>query len=100
MDETLEESARRELLEETGLKPPRLEQIATFGDPGRDPRDRTISVVFLAQVPRASAVDGSDDAAEAKWFPLAKLPKLAFDHREILRCARRTLAGTKRRPRK
>ena len=73
-------------------RPGKLVQLATFGDPGRDPRGRTISVVYLAVVdgdklePRAA-----DDAAEVGWFSLARPPKLAFDHRDILACARQYL---------
>jgi 8-oxo-dGTP diphosphatase len=89
MEETLEASARRELLEETGLAPRRLVQLGTYGDPGRDPRGRTISVVFLARVTAAAGEQAGDDAADARWFPLARLPRLAFDHRRILREARR-----------
>jgi 8-oxo-dGTP diphosphatase len=89
MDETLEASARRELEEETGIAVGKLAQIGVFGDPGRDPRGRTISVVYLARV-KANQVKAhaADDAAAAEWFPLARPPKLAFDHREILACAR------------
>jgi len=89
MDETLEASARRELEEETGIQVGKLAQIAVFGDPGRDPRGRTISVVYLARV-KANQVKprAADDAAAAAWFPLARPPKLAFDHREILASAR------------
>lgn len=89
MDETLEASARRELEEETGVRTGKLIQLATFGDPGRDPRGRTISVVYLAQVePGQLAPRAADDAAEVGWFALARPPKLAFDHREILKAAR------------
>ena len=89
MDETLEASARRELAEETGVRTGKLVQLATFGDPGRDPRGRTISVVYLARV-NASHVKprAGDDAAEAGWFSLNRLPPLAFDHRDILARAR------------
>jgi len=89
MEETLEASARRELEEETGIKVGKLVQLAVFGDPGRDPRGRTISVVYLASV-KANQVKprAADDAAAADWFPLERPPKLAFDHREILICAR------------
>lgn len=92
MDEPLEDAARRELLEETGVQAKELVQLHTFGDPGRDPRGRTISVVYLALVdadqlePRAD-----DDAAEVGWFSLPKPPKLAFDHKEILACVRKHL---------
>src|SRR5262249_21747592 len=83
MGETLEASARREWEEERGVRTGKLVQLAPFGAPGRDPRGRTISVVYLARVnardvkPRAA-----DDAAAAGWFPLHRLPPLAFDHRE------------------
>ena len=88
MDETLEASARRELEEETGVRTGQLVQLATFGDPGRDPRGRTISVVYLAQVgPRQVKPRAADDAAEVGWFALHRPPPLAFDHRRILRCA-------------
>ncbi len=92
MDETLEAAARRELFEETGVRAPELVQLHTFGDPGRDPRGRTISVVYLALVdadrlkPRAA-----DDAAEVGWFALQRPPALAFDHRDILAFARKHL---------
>jgi 8-oxo-dGTP diphosphatase len=92
MDETLEEAARRELLEETGVRASKLEQLHTFGDPGRDPRGRTISVVYVAQVdPRKRKPHAADDAAEVGWHDLRHPPRLAFDHAEILDCARRRL---------
>jgi 8-oxo-dGTP diphosphatase len=93
MDEPLEAAARRELREETGVEAGRLEQLHTFGDPGRDPRGRTISVVYLARVD-ADRVrpEAADDAAEVGWHPLSRLPPLAFDHQQILACARRRLA--------
>lgn len=89
IDETLEASARRELEEETGIMVGRLVQLGVFGDPGRDPRGCTISVVYLTRV-NVNQVKpiAADDAAAADWFPLARPPKLAFDHREILTCAR------------
>jgi 8-oxo-dGTP diphosphatase len=89
IDEALEDAARRELREETGLKVDGLEQLYTFGDPGRDPRERTISVAFLTQVAATDAKPhAGDDAAEVGWFSLQKPPALAFDHREILAHAR------------
>jgi len=92
MEETLETAARRELLEETGIKAGAMTQLHTFGDPGRDPRGRTISVVYLTRVNvgQVQAVAG-DDAADVGWFALARPPQLAFDHREILAFARRHL---------
>jgi 8-oxo-dGTP diphosphatase len=93
-NESLEEAAYRELREETSLSIKDLngfylKQHATYGDPDRDPRTRVISVVFYAVVPYSmkllKAVKARDDAKEAAWFPLSKLPvKMAFDHKTIL----------------
>jgi 8-oxo-dGTP diphosphatase len=92
MDESLEAAARRELFEETGVRAARLEQLHTFGDPGRDPRGRTISVAYLAQVSRARLKPrAADDAAEVAWHSLRSPPRLAFDHRKIVAHARRHL---------
>jgi len=92
MDETLEESARRELREETGIEVSKLWQVAAYGDPGRDPRGRTISVVYLARVKAADLRPiAGDDAAEVAWLPLANPPELAFDHKQILEFARKHL---------
>ena len=84
-DERLIDAARRELKEETGLDYADLEQLHTFGDPGRDPRGWTVSIAFLARVRRdeLKAVAG-DDAADVGWFPLHAPPPPAFDHAEIL----------------
>ncbi|MDE2897702.1 MAG: NUDIX hydrolase [Chloroflexota bacterium] len=84
-DEDLIDAARRELFEETGLQPAELEQLATFGHPNRDPRGRTISVVYGARLQHAALPAAGDDAADARWFPLTTLPTtLAFDHPTIL----------------
>lgn len=95
MDETLEECARRELKEETGLETAeRFEELKSFSTVDRDPRGRTITVAFLAVVPPCE-VKGSDDAAEARWFALGELPELAFDHREIVKVALERLQATR-----
>jgi 8-oxo-dGTP diphosphatase len=90
-DEPLESAARRELREEAGVEPRLLEQLHTFGDPGRDPRGWTISVAYLAildeEEGRALRPRAGSDAAEAGWFDLSAPPPLAFDHAEILACA-------------
>ena len=84
-DESLDAAALRELAEEAGVRDIYLEQLYSFGDPGRDPRGRVVTVAFFALI-------GSDDlplaagtdAAEARWFPTSDLPLLAFDHRRIV----------------
>ncbi|RMG63678.1 MAG: NUDIX hydrolase [Calditrichaeota bacterium] len=87
MDEPLIASARRELSEETGLRGLPLLELAVFGDPGRDPRDRTVTIVFAGALPldQSPAVAGGDDARQARWFGLSQLPALAFDHGQIVR---------------
>jgi 8-oxo-dGTP diphosphatase len=85
MEESLEETARRELLEETGIRAGELIRFDSYDKPGRDPRGRTITQVFVMiwkkemGIPRAGS-----DAADLHWFSLADLPDLAFDHAEIL----------------
>jgi 8-oxo-dGTP diphosphatase len=87
--ETLIDAARRELREETGLRIQKLDQLAAFGDPGRDPRGWTVSVAFITRVNRSNMkAVAADDAAEVGWHPLDRLPPSAFDHRLILKRAR------------
>ena len=88
MEETLEEAALRELEEETGLRNIFIEQLYTFGEPGRDPRGRVISVAYFALVNLIEHdVKASSDAKNAQWFELDKIPPLAFDHEDILSVA-------------
>jgi len=94
MDETTEQCAIRELEEETGLHISEVHQIGAYSKVDRDPRGRTVTVVYLAIVDEPITVNGQDDAAKAQWFPLsafldkpsgkAERPELAFDHDEIL----------------
>jgi 8-oxo-dGTP diphosphatase len=89
-DEDLLAAARRELSEETGLTPDavHLEQLATYGEPRRDPRMRVVTVAYLALAPGLSEPTAGSDAAAARWTPVAELTasprRLAFDHHRIL----------------
>lgn len=91
MDETTEQCAIRELEEETGLKIDEVKQIGAYSRVDRDPRGRTITVAYLAFVDSPVEVKGQDDAAKAEWFALSNLPKLAFDHEEIMEEAKRII---------
>lgn len=86
-DESLEEAALRELEEETGVRDVYLEQLYTFGDPGRDPRGRVVTVAYFALVSSDRSLQAGTDAAEANWFAAASPPPLAFDHGKILATA-------------
>ena len=92
MDERLIDAAKRELKEETGLENMDIRQFFTFDKIDRDPRGRTISVVFTGILKRTPPpVKAASDATEAKWFDLKKLPELAFDHEEIIQYAIKSL---------
>jgi 8-oxo-dGTP diphosphatase len=94
MDESLDEAALRELREETGIPKLYLEQLYTFGEPGRDPRGRVISVAYYALVKLADyRIAASTDASQVAWFSVSDAPSLAFDHGEILDTAIRRLKG-------
>ncbi len=84
MDEDLITAAARELKEETEIDFQNLIQFKTYGNPNRDPRGRTISVVFYAFTDKRIEAKGMDDAKDAQWFPLNNIPKLAFDHDIII----------------
>jgi 8-oxo-dGTP diphosphatase len=87
-EESLEQAALRELLEETGVADVYLEQLYSFGGPKRDPRGRVITVAYFALISAdQSPLKAGSDAAEAAWWPLNRLPLLAFDHSEILNYA-------------
>lgn len=85
IDELLETACKRELFEETGVHAENLKQFKTFDAIDRDPRHRTISVVFSAELPQKVSAKGGDDAAAANWFTIENLPEMAFDHNKILK---------------
>lgn len=103
MDESLEEAAARELKEETDLSDIYMEQLFTFGDVGRDPRMRVISVAYMALVPKEKLHPvAGDDAAKVKWFTVGNEEghlilqaegvtlteeNLAFDHEKVIKTA-------------
>jgi 8-oxo-dGTP diphosphatase len=84
MGEELEMACLRELEEETGITIGQLKQFKAFGSVNRDPRHRTISVIFYAFTEQELDACAGDDAANAQWFSLNQLPDLAFDHQQIL----------------
>lgn len=84
MNETTEQCAVREMMEETGLDVSELKQIGCYSKVDRDPRGRTITVAYLVVIASPVPVRGQDDAAKAEWFSLSAIPKLAFDHDEII----------------
>lgn len=94
MDENLEEAARRELLEETGLENIYLEQLYTLGDLNRDPRERVVTVTYYALVKMLGHnIKADTDARNAAWFSIDDMPKLAFDHHRIFEIAYERLRG-------
>jgi 8-oxo-dGTP diphosphatase len=84
MDEEIEHAASRELEEETGLTKISLTQFRTFGKLGRDPRGRTVSVVFFGYLKKNQKPAAGSDAKNFEWYKLTELPPLAFDHEEVL----------------
>ena len=81
--ETVEEAAVREVREETGLRTRVVRLLGVYSDPERDPRGHTVSAVFLLEM-TGGRLKGGDDAAEAKFFEVGKLPPLAFDHEKVV----------------
>lgn len=92
--ETLDECAARELQEETGVQGAHLEAFATFSDPKRDPRYRVVTAAYFALVPATDHVlAAGSDADDAQWHSIEKLPRVAFDHRSIIKAARHALVA-------
>jgi 8-oxo-dGTP diphosphatase len=86
LDENLDDAATRQLASKTGVDDVYLQQLYTFSDPTRDPRGRTISVAYFALIP-AERLEGSHDTDSIAWHSVYKMPKLAFDHAEIVESA-------------
>jgi 8-oxo-dGTP diphosphatase len=94
IEESLDEAALRELREETGIQQVFLEQLYTFGQLDRDPRDRVVTVAYYALVNLDQyQIQAQTDARDAAWFPVAQIPKLAFDHAQIVAVALKRLKG-------
>ncbi|MEM3341290.1 MAG: NUDIX hydrolase, partial [Thermoplasmata archaeon] len=85
--ESTEQAVVRELEEETGIKAEVEQLICVQSEPSRDPRGHTVSVVYLMKKDFKGDLGGRDDASDARWWPIASLPKLAFDHAEIVKKA-------------
>lgn len=94
-DEDALTAARRELQEETGLKCRDLIEFGAFTTPGRDPRGRTATVAFFTFLKRNSGKPvAADDAENVQWFPIDRLPHLAFDHKKIILCGIKSARAT------
>ncbi|MBK7535047.1 MAG: NUDIX hydrolase [Myxococcales bacterium] len=94
VDETLDEAARRELAEEAGVTDVYLEQLYTFGELDRDPRERVVTVAYYALAKLSDhRIRAATDALGVGWFPLEDLPALAFDHVNIVKVATERLRG-------
>lgn len=87
--ESLDEAARRELAEKTGLLNVYLEQLFSFGDPRRDPYSHVVSVAYFALIPSTKVVLRTNETkySAIAWFPMDKLPKLAYDHEKMAKYA-------------
>jgi 8-oxo-dGTP diphosphatase len=79
--ESTEQACKREVKEETGMSVKKLRLLGVYSDPKRDPR-RTVTIAYI--VTASGKAKAGDDAADARWFPLSKLPNLAFDHAQIM----------------
>lgn len=87
-NESLEDAARRELKEETGIKDVFIEQLYTFGQQGRDPRGHVISVAYYALINlKEHPTQANTDASDAQWFGMDELPELGFDHHQVIQAA-------------
>ncbi len=91
-NESLEDAVERELKEETNVTVDYLEQLYSFGKPGRDPRNRVVSITYFGLVkPEHHSIKADTDANDVAWFDINELPELAFDHATILDAAKKRL---------
>ncbi|SIQ08128.1 8-oxo-dGTP diphosphatase [Chryseobacterium sp. RU37D] len=91
-NENLDDAVKRELYEKTGIRPDFLEQLYTFGNVDRDPRNRVVSIAYLGLVnPSYHKVFADSDVEDVQWFSVNQLPKLAFDHQIIIDVALKRL---------
>ncbi|MFN7035905.1 MAG: NUDIX hydrolase [Bellilinea sp.] len=91
LDCTLEKAAAKQIEQLTGVEEVYLEQLYTYGDPGRHPARRLISIVYFALIPADSLLPAADQKSGSRWYALEELPPLAMDHAEILAYALRRL---------
>jgi 8-oxo-dGTP diphosphatase len=92
--EGLEDAAFRHLFDKTGVREVYLEQLATFGEPKRDPFGRVVSVAYMALLSASDLrLKTTNDYAGVAWFPVSKVPSLAYDHKVILHTAHERLKG-------
>lgn len=84
INESTSACALRELKEETGLSGEIVQLVGVYDAPDRDPR-HTVNIAYLVKPKKTVALKASDDATDARWFPISSLPKLAFDHAEIIK---------------
>lgn len=88
IDESVDASAQRHLLTKTGVKDIYLEQLFTFGEVKRDPHGRVVSVAYFALIPNAGLnIKTSEEYLGIDWYPVEQLPKMAYDHKQILKIA-------------
>jgi 8-oxo-dGTP diphosphatase len=90
-NETMVNTAKRELEEETMVQNPILYELGSYSDPKRDPRGWTVTVAFLCFLPEDTQAIAGDDAKKVQWFPIDQLPPLAFDHAKIISDAKEKL---------
>ncbi|MGZ4904094.1 MAG: NUDIX domain-containing protein [Halobacteriota archaeon] len=93
--ETVDAAIRREVAEETGLCIELASLVGVYSDPHRDPRGHVVSIAFLAKI-NSGTLSGGSDASEARLWPLATLPALAFDHAHIINDALKLMGAPSR----